>query len=102
MCYEFAKEVIEGLGEVLTKSAVDGRDLDDGAARGDQPVEAFAEGEGGNGAGIRGAFADPEDAIEVVAEEVERSRHPQVLSGATPALLAAIARQRVESPSADR
>jgi hypothetical protein len=39
--------------------------------------------------------------VGMVSKEVERSRHPQILAGATLVLFAAIARQRVKGPSAD-
>jgi hypothetical protein len=49
--------------------------------------------------GVDGSGADVW--VGVVPEEVQRSRHPEVLTGTACVLFAAIARQRVKRPSAD-
>src|SRR6185369_3206706 len=49
--HRLAEELVEGALRVVAEAGVNGGDLDDGAARGDQPVEALAEGELADGAG---------------------------------------------------
>ena len=62
-------EVVQGEGGGIAEAAVDGGDLDDGAAGGDEPMEAFAQGEAGDGAGGGVCGADFGEGFEVFADE---------------------------------
>src|SRR5215207_2515485 len=59
------QQVFEQLFAVAAEARVDGRGLDDRAARGDQPVEAGARREPPDGAGPVAALADRGDGVEV-------------------------------------
>lgn len=56
---------------------MDGGDLDDGAARGDEPMEAFALGELGDGACGGIGDADAGEGFEVTADEGQVELRPE-------------------------
>jgi hypothetical protein len=70
-------EAIEEISGFVADSGVDRGRLDDGAARGAEPVEALALGEAGDGAGSRIAGADARDGVEVLADEVDVGVGPE-------------------------
>src|SRR4051812_38291305 len=69
-----AEEVFEHAVAVFAEARVDGRGLDDCAARGDEPVEARALWEQSDGASQLAALADAEDGREVTLDGVAVER----------------------------
>jgi hypothetical protein len=70
---EIVHEVCRGIAE----TCVDGRDLDDGAARRDEPVEAFALAQLREGAGRGVCGADSREGFKVVANQIEIDLWPE-------------------------
>ena len=70
-------QVVHELDGGFAEAGVYGGDLDDGAARGDEPVKALALGELGDGACCGIAGADAGEGFEVVADESEVELGPE-------------------------
>jgi hypothetical protein len=70
-------EAVEEVAGIVAESGVDRGGLDDGAARGAEPVEALALGKVGDGAGVWVTVADAENRVEVLADEIDVSVGPE-------------------------
>src|SRR5436305_671435 len=71
------EQFLQGPLRILAEAGVDGGDLDDRAARGDQPVEALAQREPGDGPAVRASGVDPRDGREVLADELDVHLRPE-------------------------
>ena len=65
---EAVEEVGGDGGGIVGEAGVDGGDLDDGVPRGDEPMEALAEGETGDGTGGGVAGGDAVEGVELTGD----------------------------------
>lgn len=70
-------EVVHQILRSIAQTGMDGRDLDDCAARGDEPMEAFALAQFGDGAGGGVCGADSRKGFEVVVNQIEIDLRPE-------------------------